>query len=470
MSFSRQSLRNIPVLGYLLTLAYSIIKLPAMWADLHRDVRHLHRSVLELADAKNGPDYVTGPLNRLLSSGTIAEHSACLIDHAAQLKEQTHELTELSDNMAGLSASVAGIRPRVEELETQLREQIAQIAASSAEVARGVDVLGGIFNQQRSEINELQRRIQTQADRLGALETAKPASIGTVVSSPVYLGNGRVILRTEGGHLLICKSYDVQLTPALIYDRVWDAPLTRFYHQHLKPGMTYLEIGANVGYFTVLAAGLVGHLGRVHAFEPQPEAFSLLELNCRLNQCSYLCELTPLAVADENKLTTLHTFEYNFGSSTLSNLPQKLLTEFNEKPSAETVRCTSLDNFYQGRDIVFDFIKIDAEGAEPLIFAGSRSFLERCITPNTIFAIEYNPQAITGLSMDPTDFIHLLTSEFHVWKRQPSGEVTKVNCPSDLDDWCNSELVLSRNPQILQPKVLSEAQPDGMQHLDRICL
>src|SRR5205085_4830364 len=142
---------------------------------------------------------------------------------------------------------------------------------------------------------------------------------------------------------LICKSQDVQITPSLIYDRVWDAPLTQFYQQNLKPGMTYLEIGANIGYFTVMAANLVGHLGNVHAFEPQPEAFSLLELNCRLNQCSYLCELVPLAVADGNKLTTLHTFEYNFGSSTLSNLPQKLLTEFNEKPSAETVRCTSLD-------------------------------------------------------------------------------------------------------------------------------
>src|SRR5205085_2405908 len=180
---------------------------------------------------------------------------------------------------------------------------------------------------------------------------------------------------------LICKSQDVQITPSLIYDRVWDPPLTRFYQENLKPGMTYLEIGANIGYFTVLGANLVGHLGAVHAFEPQPEAFSLLELNCRLNNCSYICQLVAKGVSDHDAERSLYQFEHNFASATLSKLPPKLLAEFNEQPSVTRVPCVSLDSYYSGRGIVFDFIKMDAEGAEPLIFEGGRSFLDRCVTP-----------------------------------------------------------------------------------------
>ena len=263
---------------------------------------------------------------------------------------------------------------------------------------------------------------------------------------PIYVGRERLLVRIETGQLLMCNSQDIQLTPQLLEHRVWEPSLTAFYTQNIKAGMKYLEIGANIGYFTVLASALVGHTGCVHAFEPETTAFDLLKVNCRLNHYSYLCELSPLALSDMEGPRTLHRFDHNFGSSSLSELPEKLLAEFCEEPSLRSVECTTLDNYYRNRDIVFDFVKVDAEGAEPLIFSGAQDFLGRCTHDATIFAVEFNPQAIKGLGQDGTQFVDLLLqSGFFVWQLSDKGELRRVTGPAQLDTWCNAELILSRS-------------------------
>lgn len=264
--------------------------------------------------------------------------------------------------------------------------------------------------------------------------------------APVYVGRERLLVRTETGQLLMCNAQDIQLTPELVDRRVWEPSLTAFYTQNIKAGMKYLEIGANIGYFTVLASALVGHTGRVHAFEPDPTAFSLLKINCRLNHCSYLCELFPLAVSDVDGPVTLNRFDLNFGSSSLSELPEKLLAEFLEEPSPQAVESTTLDKHYGRHDIVFDFVKVDAEGAEPLIFSGAQDFLCSCTRDSTIFAVEFNPQAMQGLGRNGAQFLdHLLQSGFLVWQLSEKGDLRHLTNPGELDTWCNTELILSRN-------------------------
>ena len=62
--------------------------------------------------------------------------------------------------------------------------------------------------------------------------------------------------------------------------------LTRLLLSHLKPGMAFLDVGAQLGYFTMLAAWLVGETGQVHSFEPTPSTFELLNLNAGLCKSS----------------------------------------------------------------------------------------------------------------------------------------------------------------------------------------
>jgi hypothetical protein len=227
-------------------------------------------------------------------------------------------------------------------------------------------------------------------------------------SVPVYVGGERLLIRTEAGQLLMCNAQDIHLTPQLIDRRVWDPALTAFYNRNIKPGMKYLEIRADIGYFTVLASALVGNTGRVHAFEPEPKAFSLLKVNCELNHCGNLCELSPLSVSDA------------------------------AGPG------TTLDRHYRNRDIVFDFIKIDAQGVEPSIFAGAREFLRRCTTDSTIFAVQ-------RLGQDAMQFVEvLLQTGFFVWQLSEKGELRRLAGSGDLETGCNAELILSRTIEAVQ--------------------
>src|SRR4051812_38253497 len=147
MPFSRQQLRNIPVLGYLLSVGYSIMKLPPMWADLHRDVNNLHRSVLELKDTHGA----IGKFNGLLTSGVVAEHTAHLTDHTAQLREQTHELVDLADRFGALNGAV--------------QQELAAISAK-------LQALEADACSRRAEIADLRLRIDAQDERLADIAAA----------------------------------------------------------------------------------------------------------------------------------------------------------------------------------------------------------------------------------------------------------------------------------------------------------
>ena len=91
---------------------------------------------------------------------------------------------------------------------------------------------------------------------------------------------------------------DLSLAPWLMLDGVWEEAITAVFRSLVAPGMTVVEVGANVGYFTLLAAELVGPRGRVHAFEPDPELFELLRDNVEVNAFDHRVTLHRRAVAD----------------------------------------------------------------------------------------------------------------------------------------------------------------------------
>lgn len=352
-------------------------------------------------------------------------------------------------------------------------DEYGEMARKFADLNATVIDLSALVREQATELLDLRQMVQQLPK---GIDSGNPQlSNGRVPAAPVevngsmqpshsdghqfratYIGRERVLVRTQTGQLLLCNAQDIQLTPQLLDQQVWHPAMTRFYIDNIAPGMKYLDIGANIGYFTVLAASLVGHTGRVHAFEPEPSAFSLLQINCRLNLCSYWCELARVALADNEGTRMLHSFQHNFGSSSLSDLPQPLLAEFMEQSTAQAVQCTTLDGYYSGRDILFDIIKIDAEGAEPLIFSGADEFLSRCTHDGTIFLVEFNPQAIKGLGHDGREFVsQLIHRGYFVWQLSPNGTVSSVAAPEALDRWCNAELILTRKAGSLETLVVA---------------
>ena len=256
-----------------------------------------------------------------------------------------------------------------------------------------------------------------------------------------------MFLPTSLGLPLIGFADDLQITASLLMHRCWDVPTTHLLERVLRPGDAFLDIGANIGYFTVFGATQVGGTGRVHAFEPNPRTFDVLARNVRLNTFGHVCTLHASALADAPGRRVMHTFTRNQGGSTLAALPDRLLAEWHERPTEQEVPVTTLDDAFAGTDTVFSCIKIDAEGSEAMIWAGGERFFADHVGPDTVVLLEWNPPALQGAGADRQALLARFgRAGFSVWRRDDRLAVTPIREVADLDDWCISELVLARDP------------------------
>jgi len=143
----------------------------------------------------------------------------------------------------------------------------------------------------------------------------------------------------------------------------FEAGLTRIFLQYVKPGMTVFDIGAHVGYYTLLGSRLVGDGGRVHSFEPTPGTFEMLRgnaqgrSNVRLNQIAVFSHEATLNLTGYAQFPSFNTL----GSGNAGEEYQR---------TSISVRATSLDAYIAATGARPDFIKLDAEGAEEDIFKG----------------------------------------------------------------------------------------------------
>jgi FkbM family methyltransferase len=89
------------------------------------------------------------------------------------------------------------------------------------------------------------------------------------------------------------------------YGEPYEPGLSRALRDRLAPGDVFLDIGANIGYFSVLAGRIVGPAGRVVSFEPHPEARSVLQQAVAANDLAGIIEIVPAAVADRTGVVPL---------------------------------------------------------------------------------------------------------------------------------------------------------------------
>lgn len=140
----------------------------------------------------------------------------------------------------------------------------------------------------------------------------------------------------------------------------------------LKPGDTLVDVGANLGYFTLVGAALVGAGGRVVALEPDPRMAAELEENVRRNRLAQVHTIRAAAF-DRRGTATLAGYDEdagNWGVSRLQSAPASLTTF--------TVECAPLDDLLDEMGIEdVPLVKIDVEGAEQAVLRGMRAGLAR---------------------------------------------------------------------------------------------
>src|SRR5215472_10419572 len=128
--------------------------------------------------------------------------------------------------------------------------------------------------------------------------------------------------------------------------------------EFLRSGNCFLDIGANIGWFSVIGSRLVGDQGRVIAVEPDPYNLRLLKRSLRLNGCANV-DVFPLALGDRPGRATLYRSPDNQGDHQLA--------VYSDRPDYVRVRVAVVDELLRGWPEQFDFIKIDTQGSEAAI-------------------------------------------------------------------------------------------------------
>jgi FkbM family methyltransferase len=164
----------------------------------------------------------------------------------------------------------------------------------------------------------------------------------------------------------------------------------------LKPGMTAVDVGANMGLFTLEMAGLAGEAGRVIAFEPDPVNLDMLRRNLAANRVSNV-DLIPKAVSDHSGKARLFIREEHSGDSRIF--------DYKYAHNAIDIETVSLDDLLAGRGGV-DFIKIDTQGAECKVLAGMRRLAAE--SKHLTMFCEYTPAAMKEAGGSSDEFFALV--------------------------------------------------------------
>lgn len=149
--------------------------------------------------------------------------------------------------------------------------------------------------------------------------------------------------------------------------KVYEPEIERAFRKFLRSGMVVVDIGANIGFFTMLARSLVGASGHVLAVEPNPENVRMIEASRRTNgfdNVEVLCAAASTGIG----VVSLHVEHSNGFVASPSDLDQVW--------EGQLVPAVALDGIIGGRSI--DFIKIDIEGNEPRALKGAVETLKRC--------------------------------------------------------------------------------------------
>ena len=181
-----------------------------------------------------------------------------------------------------------------------------------------------------------------------------------------------------------------------VYKSWSDRAERRFLAQLIEPGMTVLDVGANIGVYTTFLARLVGPSGRVIAFEPEERNVQRLRA---ATQRYKQVEVVHAAVSDRSGVLNLYVADD-------LNVDHRSYAPVEKRPSIE-VRCLALDDFVAQRYPVH-VIKMDIQGAELAALRGARQLLAK--NPAPLLLLEYWPYGLRSAGSDPADLIAGLES------------------------------------------------------------
>ncbi len=259
------------------------------------------------------------------------------------------------------------------------------------------------------------------------------------------------LLRTAGsqkevvvnGKRMFVDLWDSAVSTHLFVSKTWEPEETRLVSSLLREGDVFVDVGANMGYFTLVASDAVGKSGKVFAFEPEPKNFSLLRKNVQANKCANArCEQKAVTASDHPVELFLSSF--NYGDHRIFQSRDDDNYNRGAQRARTQVQGVALDSYFAPGTRI-DFIKMDVQGAEYFALQGMKRVLRD--NPDVVLVMEFWPHGLHEAGVEPARLLEEIEALSFVSYRTGAGKLALFGRDEILqtsgDDCVN--LVLSRS-------------------------
>lgn len=201
----------------------------------------------------------------------------------------------------------------------------------------------------------------------------------------------------------------------IAYEGEWEREESERLREIVTRGDLVIDVGANIGWYSLMLSARVGDDGLVVAFEPEPRNYQLLVENIRLNGRGNRVRTFELALMSEDGDVEFELSDENFGDHRV-RLRAPDAGSDDQRYSESLRRVTrvkgrKLDAVLESEKLgtrTIRLMKIDCQGAEPTVVAGAARALQR----TAFLAIEYWPYGMRRAGFDPSAFVHTLSRHF----------------------------------------------------------
>ena len=185
---------------------------------------------------------------------------------------------------------------------------------------------------------------------------------------------------------------------SLAFGQVYEPLETKLISRLLERDSVFIDVGANLGYYSLLAWKSIGPKGKVYAIEPEPTNYRILEKNINLNLATNVSAF-QIALSDREGDLTLFRDRYNLGAHSISRENVRVRADLTK------VNCLTLDEFIRrhvGEERV-SVIKLDVQGAEGRVLRGARETFGKW-KPTVV--LEYWPFGLLNCGTKPEQVLH----------------------------------------------------------------
>jgi FkbM family methyltransferase len=212
-----------------------------------------------------------------------------------------------------------------------------------------------------------------------------------LLPSPEELHPERVVeVEADVGTIWLERDAEL-MTPSLIEHGFWAAELTALMRRALRPGMTFVDAGANIGYFSVLGSKLVGPTGRVFCVEVDPGNVEILRANLWKNGCTN-SRILPVAAWSENTDLNLRVNPAGGAGSSVGFAT----------PQDAAVPAFRLDELIDGQ---VDYMKVDCESTDHMVVSGTERLIRA--NPAMLTTVEFNPDHVSHTGHTPDQILDI---------------------------------------------------------------